>query len=102
LVSLDFEAAKEKIMLDREKIMQENFDPAMIRKIWKKGNVISDINPDIIRRDRFGDWIKRDDYGNPHSIYGWIIEDIVPISKGGNNEIENLQPLHWKNRRKFL
>jgi len=86
-------------MLAQEETIQENFDSQIIREIWRKGEVIFDIDPDIIRRDFYGDWIKKDDYDNPNSVYGWTIEQVVPTSKGGNGEIKNLRPLHWKNRK---
>ena len=91
-------------MLDQKEIfiLEENYDRITIKEVWKKGNIIFDVNPAIIRRDSFGDWIKKDDYGNSHSAYGWTIEQVVPTSKGGNGEIENLRPLHWKNSRTVL
>ena len=32
--------------------------------------------------------------------YGWKIEHIKPVSKGGTDDINNLKPLHWKNNGK--
>ncbi len=89
-------------MLAQKEIMQEDFDSHIIMKIWRKGDVIFDINPDIIRRDFYGDWIKRDDYENPHSAYGWVIVHIKPESGNGNGEIKDLHPIHWKNSRTVL
>ena len=37
-----------------------------------------------------------DDYGIK-SENGWVIDLIVPIEKGGKDEITNLQLVHWKN-----
>jgi len=38
--------------------------------------------------------MKRDDYGNRNSDYGWEIDHIDP---DGGDDISNLQQLQWKN-----
>jgi 5-methylcytosine-specific restriction endonuclease McrA len=39
-----------------------------------------------------------DDYGI-ETENGWEIGYIIPISNGGKDNLENLQPVHWKNNR---
>ncbi|GAA3602451.1 HNH endonuclease signature motif containing protein [Flavivirga amylovorans] len=65
--------------------------------VWKKGKVISGIDADICRNDELGKRIKWGHHGNRESSYGWEIDHINPVSNGGADNIDNLQPLHWKN-----
>ena len=43
-------------------------------------------------------WIRRDHYG-VFSKFGWQIDHIKPKSAGGDDSIDNLQALHWRNNK---
>lgn len=70
-----------------------------IQLVWEKGRIIDGYNPNLFRKDSCGAWIYREAYANTYSKFGWEIDHIYPVSKGGNNEQDNLRPLQWENNR---
>ena len=77
-----------------------NFSRDIRQKVFNKGKTIRGKDPALRRKDKFGDEIYWAAYGNTNSKYGWDIDHIKSIHKGGTNKLNNLQPLHWKNNRK--
>lgn len=67
------------------------------RSVWLKGRIITNYSPDLWRYDVCGLVMKYSDYGNRQSDNGWEIDHINPVSNNGSDELNNLQPLNWKN-----
>lgn len=81
------------------KYIQDLNDPQAIQEIWEKGIIVEGYNKDMYRQDFGGAWISREAHGDTNSILGWEIDHIYPIAKGGDNHIENLRPMNWRNNR---
>lgn len=67
------------------------------KEVWEKGDPIEGFSSDIWRHDICSKTMKWSEHGNRDSDYGWEIDHINPLSNDGDDDIDNLQPLHWKN-----
>lgn len=72
-------------------------DEKLKLSVWLKGRRILGRNKNMWRRDKCGKLIKYSEHGNRDSEFGWEIDHKKPIAKDGDDSIDNLQPLHWKN-----
>jgi hypothetical protein len=63
------------------------------KKVWAKASAISGHPHDIWRRDKHGNPIHWQEYGNENSRYGWKILNIHP-DNNAPADINYLHPVH--------
>jgi hypothetical protein len=71
------------------------YDREMIDRVWGLGAAVSGNDPALWRKDEFGAWIHRLDYGNRQSQFGWEVFD-ASFGRGQLGPAA-LRPVHWQN-----
>lgn len=70
-----------------------------IEKAWENARKVRGKNPDVYRKDDYGNLMYKSSYGK-QSDMGWEIDHKYPKSKGGTDSPRNLQAVQWEENRK--
>ncbi len=68
------------------------------KKVWEKARRVEGLDESMFRLDACGALIMWDKYGKENP-FGWEIDHIYPISRGGNDDLYNLRALHYENNK---
>lgn len=69
-----------------------------IQEVWDRARTMEGFDPAMYRKDACGALIMRDKYGRTNP-FGWEIDHVYPVSRGGDDQIENLRAFHYLNNR---
>tara|TARA_R110002096_G_scaffold33146_16_gene95917 strand:+ start:146 stop:733 length:588 start_codon:yes stop_codon:yes gene_type:complete len=70
------------------------YDRDVVRNVWEFAEVVPGIDSDLWRKDEFGDWIYRLDYGRRSSEFGWEIFD--PGVGRHSQGVYAMRPMQWQ------
>lgn len=69
-----------------------------IEAVWEKGTPVPGFDPTQYRMDEGGRIIRRKDFNNQRSVYGWCVNYVRPLWEGGDESLGNLAPISCLNK----
>lgn len=70
------------------------YDHEVIHAVWAFAEAVPGNDADLWRKDEFGNWIHRLDYGNRRSEFGWEVFD--PGIGRHHQGIYAMRPMQWE------
>jgi hypothetical protein len=74
----------------------------LLEQVWQKAKNAPGLDPELFRLDEEGSMIRKSEFNNESSIYGWCFFHLQPVWEGGNNDIWNIKPLSVINKILFI
>ena len=75
-------------------LLHSGYERELIQSVWEFAEVVSGNDPELWRKDEFGDWIYRFDYGRRMSEFGWEIFD--PGIGRHAQGVYAMRPMQWQ------
>ena len=75
-------------------LFSRGYERELIQSVWEFAEVVPGNDPEIWRKDEFGDWIYRFDYGRRTSEFGWEIFD--PGVGRHAQGVYAMRPMQWQ------
>jgi hypothetical protein len=75
-------------------LIHRGYERELIQSVWEFAEIVPGNDPEIWRKDEFGDWIYRFDYGRRSSELGWEIFD--PGVGRHAQGVYAMRPMQWQ------
>jgi len=79
-----------------------DFKLGLLEQVWEKACSIPGMDPTLFRRDYHGAVIRKTEFNNEASIYGWCFHHLTPVWEGGSSDLGNVAPLNCTNKLQTL
>ncbi len=71
------------------------YEKEIVEAVWELAETVDGNDSALWRKDEFGAWINKLEYGKRHSSFGWEICDLSLGRRPGT--ISTLRPMQWEN-----